>query len=107
MIPYEGRRAVYEAAIDKFGQDLQIWKAVEEMAELTKELAKHQGGNYDSRSRDRLVDEIADVTIMVEQLRIIFGVNVSVQDRMDFKVCRLADRVGMSFIPEAREAFNV
>ena len=97
-IPYEGRKAVYEAAIDCYGTENQLWKAVEEMAELTNEIAKSY--RPDRASREALVDELADVTIMVEQLRLIFGVNDAVQDRMDFKVRRLADRVGMSYIRE-------
>ncbi len=94
MIPYEARRAVYEAAFAANGKDLQIWKAVEEMAELTKELAKFKGGDY--RNQPGLVDEIADVTVMMEQLRIMFGINEAVQARMDFKVRRLARRLGVA-----------
>ncbi len=99
MIPYEERRAVYEAAIDHYGVEHQIWKAVEEMSELIKELAKRQdeGGT----THEALVDELADATVMLEQLRLLFGVNKEVRDRMDFKVCRLARRLGMYFDPGA------
>lgn len=91
MIPYEERREVYLAAIDHYGTENQIRKAIEEMAELTKEICKlYPGGGT---TRDRMVDEIADVTIMMEQLRILFNVNSDVQERIDFKVSRLADRI--------------
>lgn len=91
MIPYEVRKMIYERAIDIYGEESQILKAIEEMAELTNELAK----TYDpSRTTtDRIVDEIADVTIMMEQLRLIFGVNEEVQDRIDYKVVRLCKRL--------------
>ena len=91
MIAYEERRKIYEAAIDTNGIERQIMVAVEEMAELTKELAK--AFRPQGTTLEKLTDEIADVTIMMEQLRLIFGVNVSVQERMDFKVRRLQTRL--------------
>lgn len=100
MITYAERRDVYLAAIEKYGSDCQIWKAVEEMAELTKELCKVQNSRQVGATRESIVDEIADVTIMMEQLRLIFNVNDDVQERIDFKVQRLAGRIGME---EARE----
>lgn len=88
---YEERRPVYEAAIAHYGMDSQIWMAVEEMSELTKELAKlHRPSGA---TLGDLADEIADVTIMLEQLRIMFGVNGIVQNRMGYKVQRLAQRI--------------
>lgn len=89
---YEERRAVYFAAIDHYGSDSQILMAVEEMAELTKELAKTFRPN--ETTTEKLVDEIADVVVMLEQLRLIFDVNEEVQERIDFKVQRLAQRIG-------------
>ena len=89
-VPYAERLLVYQAAIQKWGIALQIIVAIEEMSELTKELCK------DRRSklvRESLIDEIADVTIMMEQLRVIFGINEEVCRRMDAKVRRLKDRV--------------
>lgn len=90
-MPYEERRAVYEAAIEHYGQERQTLKAVEEMAELTKELAKSFIPN--GTTLDKIVDEIADVTVMMEQLRIIFSVNDAVQERVAYKVKRLQHRV--------------
>lgn len=101
-IPYEERRAVYEAAIEHYGVDCQIWKAVEEMSELVKELAKLQNGG--GTTHEDLVDELADVTIMMEQLRLLFGANKDVRARMDYKVIRLARRMGMYFDPGAPDA---
>ena len=91
MIPYEERKAVYVDAIMHYEKGRQILKAVEEMAELTNELAKSVDLNR--TSIDRIVDEIADVTIMMEQLRLIFNVNTEVQERIDYKVQRLAQRI--------------
>lgn len=91
MIPYEERKVVYVDAILHYEEGRQILKAVEEMAELTNELAKSVDLNR--TSIDRIVDEIADVAIMMEQLRLIFNVNTEVQERIDYKVQRLAQRI--------------
>lgn len=87
---YEERRPIYEAAIACYGMDSQIWMAVEEMSELTKELAKIRRG---STTISNLVDEIADVTILMEQLRIMFGVNELVNHRMEYKTRRLEQQI--------------
>ena len=90
-INYEDRKKVYQAALNKWGADLQTMMAVEEMSELTKEICKIKRGKMDL---DALADEIADVTIMLEQLREIYGLNDAVCDHMDAKILRLQRRVG-------------
>lgn len=53
---------------------------------------------YPTREKEDLkaiAEETADVTIMLEQLRIIFNMNDQVCDQMDSKVMRLADRLKM------------
>ena len=90
-INYEDRKKVYQAALNKWGVDLQTMMAVEEMSELTKEICKIKRGKMDL---DALADEIADVTIMLEQLREIYGLNDAVCDHMDAKILRLQSRVG-------------
>lgn len=86
-ITYEERARVYAQATQAYGQDMQITVAIEEMSELIKELCKLK------RLQGKLVnlaEEIADVTIMMEQLRSIFNVNELVCAFMDAKVQRLA-----------------
>ena len=90
-INYEDRKKVYQAALRKWGVGLQTMMAVEEMSELTKEICKIKRGKMDL---DALADEIADVTIMLEQLRDIYGLNDAVCDHMDAKILRLQSRVG-------------
>ena len=90
-INYEDRKKVYQAALNKWGADLQTMMAVEEMSELTKEICKIKRGKIDL---DALADEIADVTIMLEQLREIYGLNDAVCNHMDAKILRLQSRVG-------------
>ena len=91
-ITYEERKVIYEMAITKYSQMNQIIKAVEEMSELTKELCKLLV-NDSKYSIEGIAEEIADVTIMMEQLRLIFDINDEVCDMMDSKVKRLENRI--------------
>jgi len=63
---------------------------LEEMSELQKEICKAKRGKHDP---DALVDEIADVTIMLEQLQVIFGLRNLVFKHMDAKITRLKERL--------------
>ena len=88
---YEERRAVYEDAIHAYGVQLQLIIVLEEMSELQKEICKNFRGND---NRLAIAEECADLTIMLEQLRLIFGINDDVNIQMDLKVRRLAERLG-------------
>ena len=79
-ISYEERKAVYETAIETWGMESQVWMVIEEMSEL-------------KNDPDALADEIADVTIMLEQLRLMFDLNGLVCQHMDFKIARLRKRL--------------
>ena len=62
--------------IDHYGKKTQLLKAVEEMGELTQALCKYEVTcGYDERNQimQSVVEEIADVDIMLEQLKLIFG----------------------------------
>lgn len=86
----ECRQAVYRRAIDTFGEEAQLWMVIEEMSELAKEICKHQRGK---RSPVDIADEIADVTIMLEQATMIFGVDDLVREHIDAKIARLKERM--------------
>jgi NTP pyrophosphatase (non-canonical NTP hydrolase) len=64
------QRRICLRAVDHFGARHQIQKAIEEMGELITELSRLQDKRTD---KDRIRGELADVMIMSEQLRIIFG----------------------------------
>ena len=70
---------VLQTAIEAHGEEHQIHVAIEEMAELTKAIVKlwragSSGGNEDLETLEKnIVEEIADVRIMVDQLAMIFG----------------------------------
>lgn len=86
QITYEERKAVYLAAKDAFGHTTQLTVALEELSEAQKEICKVLRGQGDL---SRLAEEIADATIMLEQLREMFGLNDEVCQVMDEKVYRL------------------
>ena len=52
----------------------QSLKAVEEMSELSVELVKY--ANAEKGDLDRILEELADVCIMTEQLRFLMGLNI-------------------------------
>lgn len=71
----EERRALLDRAIAVYGAPAQIDMAVEEMVELTKALCKikrAQAGCEVTAAIGNVVEEMADVQIMLDQLRIIF-----------------------------------
>lgn len=60
-------------AIKVFGEESQIKKSIEELGELIVELAHH----LDSRNNiSQVCEEIADVSIMIRQLKIIFPAKI-------------------------------
>lgn len=89
-IDHTARVAVYEKAIARNGILLQAIVAVEELSEAQKEVCKllREQGNL-----EHLAEEIADATIMLEQLRVMFNLDEAVGRYMDAKVQRLADRL--------------
>ena len=96
---YDARKTVYEHAIDTYGIKPQMLMVIEEMSELTKAICKFfrvPGDEVpDKKIIDAIAEETADVTIMLEQLRLILGINDTVCEHMDEKVERLAARLDL------------
>lgn len=72
----EERRALLDRAITAYGAPAQMDMAVEEMAELTKALCKVKRatpGATTTAAIANVIEEIADVQIMLDQLRLIFA----------------------------------
>lgn len=64
---------IYKTAINHWGNDMQINQAVEEMAELIQAINKmRQQPSPDHL--DNVDEEIADVEIMLDQLKLIYGI---------------------------------
>ena len=88
---------VFYAAINHYGANQQIDVAIEEMAELTQALIKTNRyatcKDY-KRLRDNVIEEIADVEIMLAQLRIIYAISEKeINDRKAEKIKRLKKRI--------------
>lgn len=66
------KKRIYMKLIKQNGEKYQCVVASEEMSELQKELSKFIRGKG---NRQNIIEEIADVEIMLEQLRIIFRLN--------------------------------
>ncbi|MBM4443647.1 MAG: hypothetical protein FJ027_24855 [Candidatus Rokubacteria bacterium] len=81
--------ALARRAVDRYGAAHQIDKAVEELAELIAALMQHRAGRH---GMDPVREEIADVTIMLLQLRDIFG-PADVEGWICLKMDRLAARL--------------
>lgn len=62
-------KAILRRAIEAYGYDSQIDMAVEEMAELTAALNRFRRGRIDAFAVE---EEIADASIMLAQLRLMF-----------------------------------
>lgn len=80
---------IYKKAIAKYGVEPQRKMAIEEMAELLNAMMKFDRGR---NTVDDIVEEIADVTIMMRQLAIIYG-QKAVDLQIDYKTQRLARRL--------------
>lgn len=89
-INYEKRAKVYTDALSTFGANIQLVVALEELSEAQKEICKALRGGANIY---HLAEEVADATIMLEQVRQIFAINEEVCKAMDAKVLRLQQRV--------------
>lgn len=93
---------VLREAIDTYGADNQIIKAIEEMSELQKELCKALSespkdyfdiGEIDPKTLMNIYEEMADVLIMWAQLTLIFNNDKTIEDFKRIKLARLAQRI--------------
>lgn len=81
---------ILNKAISTYGHNSQMLMAIEEMSELTKAICKYK--RYGDNVND-IAEEIADVTIMLEQLKMMFDVYPEVEMNIDLKLKRLERRL--------------
>ena len=87
-----------KAMLDKFGEDSQLDVAIEEMSELIKELIKYKRSKIHSRekqatSREHVIEEIGDVMLMLEYLKLIFDIKPEeVEQIIKQKTMRVRER---------------
>lgn len=76
---------------EHYGLRVQMRQTVEEMAELTQVICKAERYDLDT-VRDHLVEELADVGIMVDQLEYLLGDNLIAKIR-EQKIKRQLERI--------------
>lgn len=81
---------LFEKALAYYGPEAQIKMLYEEMAELQLAVCKNGRG---ADNLDNIAEEIADVGIMLDQMRLLFNVEARSRDIRDDKVARLAGRM--------------
>ena len=87
------RTEILQEAIKKYGVNNQSDMCIEEMSELTKELLKLRRESTQAgykKRRKNIKEEIADVQIMLDQMKMIFGDTTGWEE---FKVNRLKERM--------------
>ena len=89
MGEYIAESEVLRRALGTYGSVLQIVVTMEEMSELQKELCKNLRGRG---SIEHIAEEIADVEIMLEQMKMLFLCADDVRDVRRRKVERLKVR---------------
>lgn len=97
---------ILQAVINRYGEENQLDMAIEEMSELTKAICKYKRA-VKERERDiccstaknvifaknDIMEEIADVLIMLEQLMMIFDCKQVVSAIASEKIRRLKERI--------------
>ena len=84
---------ILQKAIYTYGKEKQMIMAMEEMSELIKELSKNMRGE---NNVEHIAEEIADVEIMLAQLKIIHNCQNRVADWRLKKIDRLKARLEQS-----------
>ena len=82
---------ILKKAIATWGKNAQLLMVLEEMSELQKEILKHVNRGKDNI--DEIIDETADVEIMLEQLKFIFDIHQAVKDRIPVKLEKVKARL--------------
>lgn len=87
-------------AVETFGVGIQQIVAMEELGELIQAISKIARWEYDGKNleelsdyQDNLAEEIADVEIMLEQLKHCYGCHILVGDYKRDKLARLENRI--------------
>lgn len=90
------KKELYFKAITLYGERAQAGVAVEEMAELIKAICKYYNRsteNNKEKHKDEIAEEIADVEITLEQLKVIFAMDYKIDEIKKFKLQRLKEVV--------------
>jgi NTP pyrophosphatase (non-canonical NTP hydrolase) len=85
------KEQIYEQAIDKYGFDAQLDQLTEECGELI--VACNKLRRKGQESVPMMIDELADVQIMINQIRFAMQLEDEINERIEFKLERLKKRL--------------
>lgn len=80
----------YQQILEYHGYERQLLKLIEESNELGASIARFLG--EETRERDDIVSEMADVLVLIRQMAIIFGEN-EIEKEVEFKLDREIERI--------------
>jgi hypothetical protein len=79
-------------AISTYGYHAQVRMAVEELSELIKALCKHERKPCEM-TRQAILEELADVQIMLWQMEMVFCSDDELGNQIEFKIKRLEKKL--------------
>lgn len=83
-------KGVFQEALNTWGAEPQALCLLEEMAELQDALCKYKRGR---RTVEDIAEEIADVGIMLDQMKLHFHIEEKVKAQRAYKVERIKERL--------------
>lgn len=83
--------ALLHKAVQKWGKEAQLLMVLEEMSELQKEILKNINRNKDNIQE--IIEETADVEIMLEQLKYIYHIHKAVEEKIPLKLQKVKHRL--------------
>ena len=84
------KQRIYKEALEMFGETSQKVMVVEEMSELIKELCKEL---RDRGNVEHIAEEVADVEITLEQIKLIYNISDMVEEQKNYKLNRFANKM--------------
>lgn len=101
-VPREKETEICRKAIARFGRVNQIMKALEELAELQRALARDVPMDAPEDAEANVCEEIADAEIMLTQLRLLYD-PLEINEWKASKLERLARMVGVEIGEEGED----
>lgn len=98
----EAERTIFNKALVEYGISSQKMMTIEECAELQNAIAKLARGRVSTQD---IITELADVSIMVDQLALFFGEKAFIEERAR-KVNRLEKRLQTCRVYNQKETNN-
>ena len=86
------KQDLYNSLIDKFGSVTQLIVTIEELSELQKAITKLLRNKVTQDNITAMTEEIADVEIMLEQIKQFFKISEEVEYQKGIKLIRTEQR---------------